>query len=317
MPRTALITGITGQDGSYLAELLISKGYEVHGFLRPEEGAGCLPADVYTRLSVHTGLVDSYEEVAAAVETSRPDECYHLAAQTFVQGEECATMRTNSSGTHHVLAALRDYAPNCRMFLAGSSEMFGEVDHSPQSEATPMHPRNVYGISKVAAYMLMRHYREASGLHASCGILYNHESPRRGEQFVTRKITRSAALIREGKQKELRLGNLDAVRDWGDARDYVEAMWLMLQQPNPDDYVIATGQGRTVRDFLDAAFRAVDLDWSKYVVVDERFYRPAEKYSFVGDASKAEERLNWSRKRDFAALVKEMVSVDLGGRPDA
>jgi GDPmannose 4,6-dehydratase len=288
--RGALITGISGQDGSYLAEYLLAQGYEVHG----------LSCEVEDAAAVAT-------EVAAA----RPDECYHLAAQTFVMGEELSTIRVNVSGTLHVLEALRREAPKCRLFLAGSSEMFGHVDVSPQDENTPLRPRNVYGVSKVAAYQLMRVYREQHGLFACCGYLYNHESPRRGLHFVTRKITRTAARIKLGKESELRLGNLDAIRDWGHARDYVRAMWLMLQQPTPDDYVVATGQGRTVRDFAEAAFDAVGLDWQKYVRVAPEFYRPTEKTPFIGCAVKACEKLSWVREIEFSMLVAEMVQHDL------
>lgn len=286
----ALITGISGQDGSYLAELLLTKGYEVHGL-------DC--------------NINDYDGVASEVGRVKPDEVYHLAAQTFVLGEEFETMRTNSGGTHHLLAAVRKHVPNCRLFLAGSSEMFGEVEQSPQNEATPMRPRSVYGISKLTAYLLMRHYRQAHGLHASCGILYNHESPRRGEQFVTGKIVASAAKIKLGVEKELRLGNLDAIRDWGDARDYVEAMWLMVRQPTPDDYIIATEQGRTVRELLDVAFAAVDLDWRTYVVQDERFYRPIEAYPMIGDATKARRQLGWTPIRSFEGTIREMVAEKL------
>jgi GDPmannose 4,6-dehydratase len=306
--RRALITGVAGQDGSYLAELLLAKGYEVHGFLRPDEGAGWLPAAAFASLAGTRGLIENYDDVVNAILRSTPDECYHLAAQTFVLGEDVATVRTNTLGTQHVLFALREHAPGCRLFLAGSSEMFGEAVASPQTEETPMRPRNVYGVSKVAAYMLMRQYRENSGLHASCGILYNHESPRRGEQFVTRKITRAAVRIKAGLQKELRLGNLDAIRDWGDARDYVEAMWLMLQQPAAGDYVIATGEGRTVKDFLDAAFQPLDLDWREFVTVDDHLYRPAEKTALIGDPAKAERCLKWSRRRGFRTTVQDMVA---------
>jgi len=311
MAQRALITGITGQDGSYLAELLFAKGYEVHGLFRPEEGAGHIPSATFAELKIHRGLVDSHEDVIRAIQNSSPDECYHLAAQSFVMGEEFTTMRTNVTGTHHVLAAIREHARDCRLFLAGSSEVFGDVDHSPQTEATPMRPRSIYGISKLSGLLLLRHYRETHGIHASCGILYNHESPRRGEQFVTRKITRAAARIRAGLENELRLGNLDAIRDWGDARDYVEAMWLMLQQPHPDDYVIASGKPRTVRQFLDAAFAAAGIPWEEFVVVDPQFYRPAEKYPMTGDASKARVQLGWTTKRTFEDLVTEMVQQDI------
>lgn len=315
--RRALITGITGQDGSYLAELLLSKGYDVIGVLRPGEGPGRLPAAAVDAITTHSADIDSAEDIAAAVRDSRPDECYHLAAQTFVPGEEFATMRVNASGTHHVLAAIRDHAPGCRLFFAGSSELFGDVDHSPQSEDTPMRPRSVYGISKLTAYLLMRHYREAHKLHASCGILYNHESPRRGEHFVTRKITRAAARISLGEQKELVLGNLDAIRDWGDAREYVQAMWLMLQQPEPDDYVIATGKGRTVREFVEAAFTSVGLEWQRFVRTAPEFYRPTEQTPLIGNPTRAASKLSWKATTPFSDLVQEMVHQDLAITPDA
>ena len=309
MPRRALITGITGQDGSYLAELLHSQGYEIHGLFRPGEQmlAGVKAGEIHR----HEGTLEDPAAVKRAVEAARPDECYHLAAQTFVNGEELSTIRTNVSGTLHVLDALRREAANCRLFLAGSSEMFGEAEVSPQDENTPMRPRTVYGVSKVAAYHLMRVYREQHGLFACCGYLYNHESPRRGPHFVTRKITRAAARIKLGKESELRLGNLDAVRDWGHARDYVRAMWLMLQQPKPDDYVIATGQGRTVREFVEAAFDAVRLDWRPSVQVAPEFFRPTEKVPFVGSAAKARMKLSWTPEVGFTELVAEMVQHDL------
>ena len=288
--RVALITGISGQDGSYLQEHLLSHGYEVHGPTFDVTDAGA---------------------VRSAIGHIRPDECYHLAAQTVVNGEELSTVQVNVSGTLHVLEALRRERPECRLFLAGSSEMFGKVEVSPQSEATPFRPRNVYGVSKLAAWQLMRVYREQHGLFACCGILYNHESPRRGEQFVTRKITRAAARIKLGQQSELALGNLDAVRDWGHARDYVRAMWLMLQQPEPEDYVLATGHGRTVRDFVQAAFAAVDLDWSRYVRVAPEYYRPLEDVPFIGDAEKARRLLGWNPETTLEELVAEMVASDL------
>jgi GDPmannose 4,6-dehydratase len=290
--RIALITGLTGQDGSYLREHLGERGYEVHGLIQPGE------------------LTDA-SAVRNSVATIRPDECYHLAAQTVVNGDELSTVQVNVSGTLHVLEALRRERPDCRLFLAGSSEMFGDVDTSPQDETTPFRPRNVYGVSKVAAYELMRVYREQHGLFACCGILYNHESPRRGEQFVTRKITRAAARIKLGQQSELALGNLDAVRDWGHARDYVRAMWLMLQQPRPDDYIVATGRGRTVREFVEAAFAAVDLDWHHYVRVEPEFYRPLENIPFIGNAQKAQRSLDWCPETSLEELVAEMVHSDL------
>jgi GDPmannose 4,6-dehydratase len=290
--RVALITGMSGQDGSYLSEHLLSHGYEVHG-----------PAFDVTDAAA----------VRSAVTSLQPDECYHLAAQTVVNGEELATVQVNVSGTLHILEALRREQPGCRLFLAGSSEMFGNVNVSPQNESTPFRPRNVYGVSKVAAWQLMRVYREQHGLFTCCGILYNHESPRRGEQFVTRKITRAAARIKQGRQSELTLGNLDAVRDWGHARDYVRAMWQMLQQPAPDDYVVATGLGRTVREFVQAAFDAVGLEWERYVHVAPEFYRPLEAVPFIGDAAKARQSLGWSPETTLEELVGEMVAADLEG----
>ena len=309
MPRTALITGITGQDGSYLAELLHSQGYRIHGLFRP--GEQMLAHVKAGEIHRHEGELEDAAAVTKAVATAQPDECYHLAAQTFVTGEELSTIRINVTGTLHVLEALRRGAGNCRLFVAGSSEMFGDVEVSPQDENTPMHPRNVYGVSKAAAYHLMRVYRQQYGLFACCGYLYNHESPRRSPHFVTRKITRAAARIKLGKESELRLGNLDAVRDWGHARDYVRAMWLMLQQSKPDDYVIATGQGRTVREFVEAAFKTVGLNWQPYVKVAPEFFRPAETIPFIGSASKAREMLGWASETSFEELVGEMVTEDL------
>lgn len=301
---TALITGITGQDGWYLTEHLRSEGYTVHGLIRPGERA---PADV----QAHEADLEDFPAITRAMAAARPHECYHLAAQTFVMGEEFSTMRTNVDGTLHVLEAVRREVPGCRLFLAGSSEMFGDVEVSPQNESTPFRPRNIYGVSKLAAYHLMRVYREQHDLYGCCGILYNHESPRRGSQFVTRKITQAAARIKLGKQSGVRLGNLDAVRDWGHARDYVRAMWLMLQQDKPDDYVLATGQGRKVREFVEAAFGAVELDWRQHLQTAPEFFRPAEKVPFIGDATKARENLGWSARTEFSTLVSEMVEQDL------
>jgi GDPmannose 4,6-dehydratase len=303
--RTALITGISGQDGWYLAELLAGKGYRVHGMYRPGEPPG--RPDVCRQ---EADLEDE-DSIVRAVRDSSPDELYHLGGRSFVLGEELATLRVNVTGTLHVLEALRFHAPQCRLFFAGSAEMFGEPATTPQDENTPMRPRNVYGVTKVAGYHLMRVYREHHGQYACCGILYNHESPRRAPEFVTRKITRAAARIKLGLETELRLGNLDAVRDWGDARDYVRAMWLMLQQPKPDDYVIATGQGRTVRDFVEAAFTAVGLDWKQYVRMDPSFYRPAEKISLIGCAARARTKLGWTSQTTFDQVVHGMVQADL------
>ncbi len=315
MRKRALITGISGQDGSYLSELLLSKGYDVWGLLRSATRQGSLPTSTFAQIHKLTGEIESYEQVSAAIAEAKPDECYHLAAQTFIgadaRANEAATLNTNITGTWHILSALREHAPNCRMFFAGSSEMFGDADITPQNEDTPFRPKSIYGVSKVAAYHLMRFYRESHGLHASCGILYNHESPRRGEHFVTRKITAGAACIKAGIQDELRLGNLDDVRDWGHARDYVRAMWLMVQQEQPDDYVISTGVLHSVRDFVRETFERLELRWEDYVSTDPNFYRPAKRIPLAGDPSKARRKLGWTMEYDFKSLVAEMVEEDM------
>lgn len=316
--KRALITGITGQDGSYLTELLLEKGYDVYGLVRrvaledPEHRLSRL-LPVMHRIHLQSGSVDSYASVHEAIASVKPGECYHLAAQSFVSysfDDEFSTLNANINGTHFVLAALRRLAPECRFYFAGTSEMFGHVDQVPQNELTRFQPRSSYGISKVAGFHLTRNYREAYGMHASSGILFNHESPRRGYEFVTRKITSGVARILSGRAKELPLGNLEAKRDWGHAREYVRAMWLMLQQPTPDDYVIATGETHTVGEFAEAAFAEVGLDYRAYVTDDQRLYRPAEVNILQGDYSKAHQRLGWSPTIKFHALVKEMVAAD-------
>lgn len=317
--KTAFITGITGQDGSYLAELLLRKGYRVHGMARrvalehPTHRTWRI-RHILSDVTLHSGSLESFASVYKILAQVQPDECYHLAAQSFVSysfEDEFSTMNTNVNGTHAMLAALHDVAPRCRFYFAATSEMFGKVRETPQSESTPFHPRSSYGISKVAGFDLTRNYREAYGLHCSSGILYNHESPRRGAEFVTRKITAHAARIKLGQIDNLPLGNLDAKRDWGHAEDFVQAMWLMLQQPEPDDYVIATGEMRTVQQFVEAAFGCVGLDWRKYVVIDPRFFRPAEVELLLGDASKARQTLGWKPTHTFEQLVQEMVDADL------
>jgi GDPmannose 4,6-dehydratase len=316
--RRALITGITGQDGSYLAEFLLAKGYEVHGIVRRvalEDPSRRLEriAAFSDRLHLHPASLESFPSLYRVLQSVRPDECYHLAAQSFVSysfDDEFSTLNVNINGTHFVLAALKDVAPDCRFYFAGSSEMFGAVVELPQNENTRFHPRSAYGISKVAGFDLTRNYREAYGLHASSGILFNHESPRRGFEFVTRKVTSGLARILAGQATELRLGNLDAKRDWGHARDYVEAMWLMLQQDQPDDYVVATGISHSVHDFVKMAFGLVGLNSDDYVVNDPGFYRPAEVHVLVGDAAKARATLGWRQKIDFEELVREMVTAD-------
>jgi GDPmannose 4,6-dehydratase len=316
--KRALITGITGQDGSYLSELLLSKGYEVHGIVRrvaledPANRLNRLQA-VQSRLNLHAGSLESYASLHQVVERIHPHECYHLAAQSFVSysfDDEFSTLQANINGTHYLLAALKHLAPHCRFYFAGSSEMFGKAEEVPQTERTRFYPRSTYGISKVAGFDLTRNYREAYQMHASNGILFNHESPRRGFEFVTRKITAGVARILAGKANELPLGNLDAKRDWGHAREYVEAMWLMLQQPEPDDYVVATGETHTVREFVEMAFTFVGLDYTKYVRKDENLYRPSEVNVLQGDAAKARRVLGWQHKTGFADLVREMVEND-------
>src|SRR5450759_4517640 len=318
MPKRALITGITGQDGSYLAELLLSKGYEVHGIVRrvaledPENRLKRLET-VRSKLHLHAASLESYASLHQVVQKSRPDECYHLAAQSFVSysfDDEFSTLQTNINGTHYLLAAVRQIVPKCRFYFAGSSEMFGKVTEVPQTETTRFHPRSSYGISKVAGFDLTRNYREAYGLHASSGILFNHESPRRGFEFVTRKITSGVARILAGRSKQIPLGNLEARRDWGHAREYVQAMWMMLQQPQPDDYVVATGESHSVREFVELAFAQVGLDYRNYVVNDPTLFRPAEVNLLLGDATKAKTKLGWSPSITFEALVREMVDAD-------
>jgi GDPmannose 4,6-dehydratase len=316
-PR-ALITGITGQDGSYLAELLLAKGYEVHGVVRrvaiedPLHRLARLEA-IRSQITLHAASLESYASIHQVVSRVLPDECYHLAAQSFVSysfDDEFSTLNANINGTHYMLAAVKNLAPKSRFYFAGSSEMFGHAEEVPQSERTRFHPRSSYGISKVAGFELTRNYREAYGIHASSGILFNHESPRRGFEFVTRKITSGVARIAAGQSRELRLGNLEAKRDWGHAREYVEAMWLMLQQPEPDDYVIATGETHTVRDFVDLAFREVGLDYREFARPDPALFRPAEVNVLLGDATHARKKLGWSHKIGFGELVREMVDAD-------
>jgi GDPmannose 4,6-dehydratase len=317
--KRALITGITGQDGSYLAELLLEKGYEVHGLVRrvafedPDRRFGRI-MHLREKIQFHSGTLESYPSIFQVLSATDFDECYHLAGQSFVAEsfiDGFSTLNTNINGTHYLLAALREVRPRCRFYFAGSSEMFGKVRETPQREQTPFHPRSPYGISKVAGHFLTMNYREAYDMFCCSGILFNHEGPRRGSEFVTRKISKAAARIALGKAKDVRLGNLEARRDWGHSQDYVRAMYLMLQQPQPDDYVIATGVSHSVRDFCELAFAQVGLDYRDHVVEDARFYRPAEVDILVGDASKAREVLGWQPQYTFQDLVSEMVSTDL------
>lgn len=316
--KRAIITGITGQDGSYLAELLLSKGYEVHGLVRrvalqdPSHRLQRI-SHLLDKVTLHPASLESFPSLYTVLQKVQPTECYHLAAQSFVSysfDDEFSTLNTNINGTHFMLAVVKDVSPNCRFYFAGSSEMFGKVEEVPQTEQTRFHPRSAYGVSKSTGYDLTRNYREAYNLHASTGILFNHESPRRGFEFVTRKITSTVARIKAGQAKELKLGNLDAKRDWGHARDYVQAMWLMLQQDTPDDYVVATGKTYSVRDFCERAFSTVGLNWKEFVQVDPLFYRPAEVDLLVGDAAKAKEVLGWVPSVSFENLIAEMVHSD-------
>lgn len=289
--KRALITGITGQDGAYLAEHLLDLGYEVHGIVRrvavenPDARLARI-RHLLDRIELHPASLESDPSIFRIFSQVPFDECYHLAAQSFVTEsfvDSFSTLNTNVMGTLNVLSALRELRPDCRLYFAGSSEMFGKALQTPQSETTPFYPRSPYAISKVAGFHLTRNYRESYGLFCACGILFNHESPRRGYEFVTRKITSTAARIKLGLADELRLGNLEARRDWGHAREYVEAMHLMLQHEAPDDFVIATGESHSVRDFCELAFAEVDLDYREYVQVDERFLRPADVEALVGD----------------------------------
>jgi GDPmannose 4,6-dehydratase len=317
--KKALITGITGQDGSYLAELLLEKGYEVHGIVRrvalehPQARMWRI-RNMVNQIKLHSASIDSYASIFNIISELQPDECYHLAAQSFVSysfEDEFSTINTNLNGTHYVLSAIKRQAPHCKFYFAASSEMFGNVQETPQNEDTPFRPRSPYGISKLAGFELTRNYREAYGLFAVSGILFNHESPRRGAEFVTRKITSSAARIRLGIENDIRLGNLEARRDWGHALDYVKAMWLMLQQKEPEDFVIGTGQTRSVRDFLETAFGYVGLNYNDYLVIDDQLYRPSEVNVLQGDASKAHRKIKWRPTISFEDLVKEMVDSDL------
>lgn len=317
--KRALITGITGQDGSYLAELLLKKGYEVHGIVRrvameaPTQRLWRIN-HLVDKITLHAASLESYASIFNVIEKVKPDECYHLAAQSFVNysfEDAFSTINTNINGTLHILSAIKNRVPECRFYFAASSEMFGKVKETPQNEETPFHPRSPYGISKVAGFDLTRNYRESYGLFACNGILFNHESPRRGYEFVTRKITSTVARIKAGKEKELRLGNLEAKRDWGYAGDYVLAMWQMLQQNTPDDYVIATNETHSVKEFVQLAFEKVGLDWEKYVVIDQRYYRPAEVKLLMGDYSKGKKILGWEPSVNFNELVRMMVKEDL------
>jgi len=319
MSKIALITGITGQDGSYLAELLLTKGYKVHGIVRRvalENKTHRLwrIKNILNDVNLHAASLESYASIFEILQKVKPDEVYHLAAQSYVAysfEDEFSTFNTNINGTHYILSAVRKFSNKLKFYFAGSSEMFGKVKKTPQDENTPFHPRSAYGISKVTGYYLIKNYREAYKLCASSGILFNHESPRRGFEFVTRKISHGAARIKKGLQKKLKLGNINTKRDWGHAQDYIKAMWLMLQQDNPGDYVIGTGIKNSVKDFAKKAFNHVGLNYKDHIVVDKSLIRPAEVDTLLANYSKAKKILKWKPEVSFDDLVKGMVESDL------
>ena len=319
MAKVALITGITGQDGSYLAELLLDKGYNVHGIVRRvalEDADHRLwrLRNILKDLTLHAASLESYASLFKIVQKVKPDELYHLAAQSYVVysfEDEFSTLNTNINGTHYILSAAKEFSKNLKFYFAGSSEMFGKVKQIPQDESTTFHPRSPYGISKTAGHYLTRNYREAYKLHASTGILFNHESPRRGFEFVTRKISFAIARIKKGFQKKLKLGNMKAKRDWGHAQDYVKAMWSMLQQDTPGDYVVGTGIEHSFEDFAKKAFAHVDLNYKDYIVIDNNLIRPTEVDALLANYSKAKKILKWEPKVSFDNLVIGMVESDL------
>ena len=319
MAKIALITGITGQDGSYLTEFLLKKKYKVHGLVRRvalEDSNHRLwrLRHLLNKITLHPASLESYASLVKIIQKIKPTEVYHLGAQSYVDysfKDEFSTLNTNINGTHYILSAIKDFSPKSKFYFAGSSEMFGKVLQVPQTESTPFYPRSVYGISKVAGFDLTRNYREAYNMFCCSGILFNHESPRRGFEFVTRKITHAVARIKFGLQKDLKLGNMEAKRDWGHAEDYVEAMWLMLQSKKPQDYVISTGKQYSVRDFAKLAFQMVGLDYKKFIKIDKMLHRPSEVLTLLGDCKKAKKELKWKTKYDFKMLVKDMVEADL------
>ncbi len=317
--KIALITGITGQDGSYLAEFLLKKKYKVHGIVRrvameDQDHRLWRINHILNKITIHAATLESYASLVKIISVVKPTELYHLGAQSFVSysfQDEFSTLNTNINGTHYILSAIKDFSPKTKLYFAGSSEMFGKVQTIPQNEKTRFYPRSSYGISKCTGFDLVRNYREAYNLFACTGILFNHESPRRGFEFVTRKITSAVARIKSGKQKYLELGNIKAKRDWGHAKDYVEAMWKMLQLNKPEDFVIGTGKVHSVENFLKLSFKYAGLDYKKYVKIKKKFYRPSEVDFLVADFSKAKKKLNWKPRIKFNQLVKEMINSDL------
>ena len=320
MKKIALITGITGQDGSYLAELLLKKGYEVHGIVRrvaleDENHRLWRIRKIIKDINLHAGSLESYASLFNIILKIKPTEVYHLAAQSYVGysfEDEFSTLNININGTHYLLSAVKEFADTkIKFYFAGSSEMFGKVKTVPQNEDTVFNPRSSYGISKVTGYYLTKNYREAYKLHASSGILFNHESPRRGFEFVTRKISNAVARIKKGSKEKLKLGNINAKRDWGHAKDYVEAMWLMLQKEGPGDYVIGTGEEHSVEDFAKKAFSHVGLNYKDHIEIDKKLMRPAEVDTLLADSSKAKKILKWEPRISFDELIANMVEHDL------
>lgn len=317
--KKAIITGINGQDGSYLAELLLAKGYEVHGIVRREANEDAQHrliniSHIIERINLHVASIDNYLSLYRIIQKVKPDECYHLAASSFISydfDDEISVISNNFIATHYLIACIKELTPSCRVYFAGSSEMFGDPDTKPQNENTAFRPRSIYGISKVSSYYLMSNYRKHHNIFACTGILYNHESPRRGYQFVTRKITSSVAKIYLGKDDRLQIGNIKSLRDWGYAPEYMDAVWRMLQYDIPDDYVISSGVLHSVEDLLDIAFSVVSLNYKNYICVDPQFYRPPEDVPLVGDSTKARKILGWYPKKRFEDIIKEMVISDI------
>lgn len=313
--KRAFITGIAGQDGSYLAEMLLEKGYEVHGLVQSMHAEAVYRiAPILDRVTLHEGDVTNGETVSAVVRAVMPEEFYHLASSVepkIVFETEQDVIAVDFTSTHHCLRALKQYAPECRFYFASSAAMFGLVKTAPQNELTPVDPITPYGIGKTAGYHLVRMYRAAYGMFAATGILYNHESPRRGLQFPPRKITATAARIKLGLEHELVMGNIEAMRDWGFAKDFAESMWMMLQQNTPEDYVIGTGELHSIKDILDIAFGALDLDWKKFVRIDQALFRPLETYTWQADIAKARNMLGWQPRTSFREMIELMVAEDL------
>ncbi len=315
MGKIAIITGITGQDGSYLAELLLKKKYKVYGLLNPKKKSNLKNLKgFYKKISLKKIDINSFSKIKKIIKKVKPNEFYHLAAQSFINykfEDEFFKLNPNINGTHYILSAIKEFSPKTKFYFASSSELFGNVKTSPQNEETKFNPRSAYGVSKVAGFYLTKNYREAYNIHACSGILYNHESPRRNINFVSRKITKNLSLILKGKLKKITLGNINSKRDWGHAKDYVYAMWKMLQIKKPDDFVIGTGKMHTVKDFIKIAFQHVNLDYKKFIKIDKKLFRPNDKIILKANFSKAKNKLKWKPKIKFKSLVKEMVDYDL------